>query len=75
MPSEMTPEAPDPDPREHVREQIRAILAEEDRTCLGVKARAPIPVSEEESVALAALRRMVGDGPEPKSPGSPGASA
>jgi hypothetical protein len=67
----MTPKPADPDSNEHVRGQIRTIIAEEDRTCLGVKVRPPIPVSEVERIALATLRRTIAERFEPKAPGSP----
>jgi hypothetical protein len=56
----MTPQAPDPDSGAHVREQVRRIIADEDLACLGVKVRPTIPVSDEERVALAALRHLNG---------------
>ena len=65
----MTPE--EPHPNDHVREQVRAIIADEDRTCLGVKVRPPIPVSEQERIALATLRRFQSSGDESASPGEP----
>ena len=48
----MTPNQPDSDPGAHVREQVRGIITAEDLACLGVKVRPPIPVSDEERVAL-----------------------
>lgn len=81
----MAPKSPDPDPGARVREQVRRIITDEDLACLGLKVRPPIPVSEEERVALARLRhldwdtggrRPAADGAwrEPKPPGSSGSS-
>lgn len=72
----MTPNQPDSDPSEHVREQVRGIITAEDLACLGVKVRPPIPVSDEERVALERLRHLGGAGLEPKppEPGSSGSS-
>ena len=71
----MTPQAPDPDSGAHVREQVRRILADEARDCLGVKVRSPIPASEEERVALAMLRHLNGACLEPKFSKSPATPA
>jgi hypothetical protein len=71
----MIPDAPDPDPCAHVRDEIRRILADEDRNCLGVKVRPPIPVSAEERTALSKLDALNGARPELRSPGSPGLPA
>ena len=68
----MMPNAPEPDPCAHVRDEIRQILADEDRNCLGVKVRPPIPASEEERTALAKLGGLNGPRPEPRSSGSQG---
>jgi hypothetical protein len=65
---------PDPDPGAHVREQVRVILTAEDLACLGVKVRPPIPVSDEERVALERLRHLGGAGLEPEPPGQSGSS-
>jgi hypothetical protein len=70
----MTPSQPDSDPGAHVREQVRGIITAEDLACLGVKARPPIPVSDEERVALERLRQLGGAGLEPKPPGRSGSS-
>ena len=69
----MTPNQPDSDPGAHVREQVRGIITVEDLACLGVKVRPPIPVSDEERVALERLRHLGGAGLEPKPP-EPGLS-
>ena len=69
----MAPNQPDSDPGVHVREQVRGIIAAEDLACLGVKVRPPIPVSDEERVALERLRHLGGAGLEPKPP-EPGLS-
>jgi hypothetical protein len=66
----MMPNAPEPDPCAHVRDEIRQILADEDRNCLGVKVRPPIPASEEERSALAKLGGLPGPRREPRSSGS-----
>ena len=71
----MMPNVPEPDPCAHVRDEIRQILADEDRNCLGVKVRPPIPASEEERTALAKLGGPNGTRPEPRSPGSQGLPA
>jgi hypothetical protein len=67
----MSPKTPGPDPGAHVREEVRRIIADEDRDPLGVKARAPIPASDEERVALAMLRHLNGACLEPQSSKSP----
>jgi hypothetical protein len=64
----MAPNQPDPDPGAHVREQVRRIITDEDLACLGIKVRPPIPVSDEERVALDKLRHLDGAGLEPKPP-------
>jgi hypothetical protein len=71
----MMPNAPEPDPGAHVRDEIRQILADEDRNCHGVRVRPPIPASEEERTALAKLGGLNGTRPEPRSPGSQGLPA
>ena len=71
----MMPNAPEPDPCALVRDEIRQILVDEDRTCLGVKVRPPIPASDEERTALAKLGSLNGTRPEPRSPGSQGLPA
>lgn len=71
----MIPNAPEPDPCAHVRDEIRQILAEEDFNCLGIRVRPPIPVSAEERSALAKLRGPNGTRPEPRSHGSQGLPA
>lgn len=58
----MAENAPDPDSGAHLREQVRRIIIEEDAACLGVKVRPPIPLSDEERVALATLRRLKSSG-------------
>jgi len=74
----MTPNQPDSDPgahvREQVREQVRGIITAEDLACLGVKVRPPIPVSDEERVALERLRHLGGAGLEPRPPERSGSS-
>ena len=65
----MTPNRPDSDPGAHVREQVRGIITAEDLACLGVKVRPPIPVSDEERVALERFRDLGGAGLESKPPG------
>lgn len=70
----MRQQSRDPDPRAHVREQVRRILDDEDRACLGVKVRPPIPVSPEESVALERLRHLNSATFDPKPPASSGSS-
>jgi hypothetical protein len=67
----MSPKTPGPDPGTHVREEVRRIIADEDRDPLGVKARAPIPASEQERIALAMLRHLNGACLEPRSSKSP----
>jgi hypothetical protein len=49
---------PVPDSGAHLREQVRRIIINEDGACLGVKVRPAIPLSDEERVALATLRRL-----------------
>lgn len=77
----MTPNQPDSDPGAHVREQVRGIITAEDLACLGVKVRPPIPVSDEERLALERLRHLGRAGLEPKpheqprSSGSPSGSS
>jgi hypothetical protein len=71
----MMPNAPEPDPCAHVRDEIRQILADEDRNCLGFKVRLPIPTSEEERTALAKLGGLNGPRREPRSSGSQGLPA
>ena len=77
----MTPNQPDADPGAHVREQVRGIITAEDLACLGIKVRPPIPVADEERVALERLRHLGGAGLEPKPPerfgssGSPSGSS
>ena len=70
----MAANQPDSDPGAHVREQVRAIITAEDLACLGVKVRPPIPVSDEERVALERLRHLGGAGLEPKPPERSGSS-
>ena len=62
----MTPNQPDADPGAHVREQVRRIITAEDLACLGINVRPPIPVSDEERVALERLRHLGGAGLERK---------
>ena len=71
----MMPNAPEPDPCAHVRDEIRQILADEDRNCLGVRVRPPIPASDEERTALAKLGGMDRPRREPRSSGSQGQAA
>ncbi len=68
----MIPNAPEPDPGAHLRDEVRQILAEEDRNVLGVKVRPPIPISADERIALAKLRGLNGSRPEPRAPGPQG---
>ena len=67
----MSPNTPEPDPGTHVREEVRRIIADEDRAPLGLKARAPIPASEQERIALAMLRHLNGACLEPRSSKAP----
>jgi len=55
---EMAEKAHEPDSGAHLREQVRRIIIDEDGACLGVKVRPAIPLSDEERVALATLRRL-----------------
>jgi hypothetical protein len=55
---ELAEKTPDPDFCAHLREQVRRIISDEDGACLGVKVRPAIPLSDEERVALATLRRL-----------------
>ena len=71
----MMPDAPEPDPCAHVRDEIRQILADEDHNCLGIRVRPPIPASKEERTALTKLGGLNGGRPEPRSPGSQGLPA
>ena len=71
----MTAKTPGPDPGAHLREQVRRIIIDEDAACLGVRLRPAIPLSDEESVALATLRRLESSQPfnpepPPTGPGS-----
>ncbi len=61
--------SPEPDRCAHVREEVRQILADEDRNCLGIKIRTPIAVSDEERLALAKLRGLKGTRPDETSQG------
>ena len=73
----MSLDSPEPDPGTHVREEVRRIIADEDRDPLGLKTRVPIPASEQERVALAMLRHLNGACLEPQSskpPASPGSA-
>jgi hypothetical protein len=76
----MTAYQPDSDPGAHVREQVRGIITAEDLACLGVKVRPPIPVSDEERLALERLQHLGRAGleakpHEPRSSGSPSGSS
>jgi hypothetical protein len=68
----MMPNAPEPDPCALVRDEIRQILVDEDRTCLGVKVRPPIPASDEERTALAKLGGLDGPAASHNPPGPRG---
>jgi hypothetical protein len=59
----MAEKTPDPDSGARLHEQVRRIVVEEDGACLGVKVRPPIPLSDEERVALATLRRLKSTSP------------
>jgi hypothetical protein len=76
----MGQQSPDADPGSHVREQVRGIITAEDLACLGVKVRPPIPVSNEERIALERLQHLGSAGLDPKPPvpgssGSPSGSS
>ena len=65
----MTAKTPGPDPGAHLREQVRRIIIDEDAACLGVRLRPAIPLSDEERVALATLRRLESSQPfDPEPP-------